>query len=107
MGEFKKCMSARLGTLTEDGTSFELTAPVRGQIERRLEQLKETLLQPTLDRVSNAYLVKEISWAANEAAALAWLTVCPLLVFPMLLEEKVRAALVKAERQTKMRPAMA
>ena len=43
--------------------------------------------------------MKELYCAANEAAALAWLTVCPLLFFPSLLEEKVRTTLRRWERQ--------
>jgi hypothetical protein len=92
---------------TETGSERErefLTAPVRGPVEARLEQLKEELLKPTLERFTDSRVVKEIAWAANEAAALAWLTFCPLLVFPALLEEKVRAALQRWERQTQMYP---
>jgi len=37
--------------------------------------------------------------AANEAAALAWVTFYPLLLFPALFEEKFRHALRHAERQ--------
>src|SRR5436190_23501329 len=82
-----------------------LRAPVRGPVEARLEQLKEELLKPTLERFTDSRVVKEIAWAANEAAGLAWLTFCPLLVFPGLLEEKVRAALQRWERQAQMYPA--
>jgi hypothetical protein len=81
-----------------------LTAPMRGPVEARLEQLKEQLLRPTLEKVADSRVVKDICWAANEAAALAWLTVCPLLVFPDLLEEKVRAALQRWERQAHLYP---
>ena len=41
--------------------------------------------------------------AANEAAALAWETVIPLLVFPVLFEEKIEAALRHAARQACIR----
>jgi len=80
-----------------------LSAPVRGDVEAQLENLKEQLLQPILEKVSNGGLVKEILWAANEAAALAWCTVCPILMLPVLLDEKVRAALAKWERQQRVR----
>ena len=76
-----------------------LSAPMRGAVERQLEQLKEKLLSPVLEKIGNVALLKEISWAANEAAALAWLTVCPILLLPVLLEEKVRTTLRKWERQ--------
>jgi hypothetical protein len=77
---------------------------MRGPVEERLEQLKEQLLRPTLEKVADSRVVKDICWAANEAAALAWLTVCPLLVFPDLLEEKVRATLQRWERQSHLYP---
>jgi hypothetical protein len=38
--------------------------------------------------------------AANDAAALAWTTTVPALVFPVLFEEKVAAAISKDKRQT-------
>jgi hypothetical protein len=40
--------------------------------------------------------------AANDAAALAWATLYPLLVFPVLFEEQTRAALRQAERQARI-----
>ncbi len=40
--------------------------------------------------------------AANEAAALAWVTFYPLLLFPALFEEKIRHALRHAERQARI-----
>jgi hypothetical protein len=40
--------------------------------------------------------------AANDAAALAWATLYPLLVFPVLFEEKIAAALRQAERQARI-----
>jgi hypothetical protein len=76
-----------------------IKAPVRGLVEERLEQLKTQLLKPVLDSVNGTPMVKELYHAANEAAALAWLTVYPLLFFPALLEEKVRTTLKRWERQ--------
>jgi len=75
----------------------------RGPLEAQLEQLKERLLEPILNSVENAELAQELRWVANEAAALAWFTVCPILVFPTLLEEKVCSAMDDADtpqRQT-------
>jgi hypothetical protein len=40
--------------------------------------------------------------AANEAAAIAWNTLFPLLVFPALFEEKAEAALHQARRQARI-----
>lgn len=76
-----------------------LTIAPRGEVETRLNQLKAQLLKPFLERAAGTALVKELHCAANEAAALAWFTVCPLLFFPVLLEEKVQATLKHWERQ--------
>src|SRR5437773_584399 len=75
----------------------------RGALEAQLEQLKDRLLEPILNSVENAALVQELRWVANEAAALAWFTVCPILVLPTLLEERVRSALDWWERQENIR----
>lgn len=80
-----------------------LQAPLRGPMEGQLERLKQNLLRPVLDRTSNTKLVKEFSWAANEAAALAWVTVCPMLVLPTLLDEKIRGAVERWEKQQQLR----
>jgi hypothetical protein len=79
-----------------------LAAPRRGALEEQLERLKEQLLAPVLASVENRSLAKELRWVANEAAALAWFTVCPILVLPALLEEKVRFALDHWERQQRL-----
>ena len=77
-------------------TRFEvcpiISAPFRGPVEWRLDQLKSTLLQPVLNGMRNAELQSKLCWAAQEAASLAWMTPIPLLVFPALFEEKVGAA---------------
>src|SRR2546421_617838 len=79
-----------------------LSSPVRGQIEAELEKLKERLLKPFLETINHTSLTREIFWAANEAAALAWFTVCPILILPSLLEEKVRAAIGRWHKQTRL-----
>ena len=81
------------------------TAPARGAIETQLDELKARLLQPALDGLTNSALVRQVAWAANEAASLAWCTVCPVLVLPALLEEKVRGALRHWERQQQIQSA--
>lgn len=74
-------------------------APRRGELNARLEQLKERLLAPLLASAAHPGLAGEIRWAAHEAAALAWLTPCPVLVLPALLDEKVHKAAHRWERQ--------
>src|SRR5512142_372802 len=79
------------------------TVPCRGPMEAQLEELKERLLQPIVQSVADSTLVKEITWAAHEAAALAWYTACPILILPVLLEEKVLDALKKRRKQEQVR----
>jgi hypothetical protein len=77
--------------------------PCRGPIEVQLEALKERLVAPVLEAVTDTALVREIKWAATEAAALAWYSASPILFLPGLLEEKVRAAFQKWEKQKQVR----
>lgn len=79
-----------------------LAGPCRGAMEQQLDGLKEQLLAPLLASVENATLIRDLRRVANEAAALAWFTVCPVLVLPALLEEKVHAALQRWERQQRI-----
>jgi len=87
-------------------TRFELRpappAPFRALQETEFEQLKERLLRRQLAGATAPELNPPLRRAANEAAALAWATLYPLLVFPVLFEEKARAALRQAERQARI-----
>jgi hypothetical protein len=80
-----------------------VSTPARGSAETGLEQLKQRLLMPILAATEDFRLAEEIRWAALEAAALAWITPFPFLVFPCLLEEKVKAAKVRWQRQREIR----
>jgi hypothetical protein len=88
-------------------TGFEVTpsppAPFRARQEAELERLKAQLLAERLEGRSAPQLDSQLWRAANEAAALAWVTRYPLLVFPALFEEKAEAALLRAERQEQIR----
>lgn len=83
-------------------TRFEptLSATARGRNERlmALEQLKNKLMRERLEDTwgDRQHAVRS---AANEAAALAWVTPYPALVFPLLFEEQVNSALAVADRQ--------
>lgn len=83
--------------------TFAPTAPFRGVTENNLERLKEQLLTEELRRTPTVELVPHLRRAAEEAAALVWLTPYPLLLLPALLEEKTLAARLKAERQARIR----
>jgi hypothetical protein len=86
-------------------TRFELRpnppAPFRAVLENEFEQLKTRLLAEQLAR-AGPELNAPLRRAANEAAALAWATVIPLLAFPALFEEKAAAAALQAGRQARI-----
>ena len=88
-------------------TRFEVNpAPpthFRATQESGLDQLKHRLLQEFLYERTGPKFNAYVRRAANEAAALAWVTPYPLLVFPELFEEKAVAALHQAERQANVR----
>ena len=88
-------------------TRFEVKpvppAPFRAIQETELERLKNRLLVRLLNDLDEPALNALARRAANEAAALAWVTNYPLLTFPALFEEKVENALRYAERQTSVR----
>lgn len=104
-------MSARssrpLPTKFRRETRFEVcpivAAPFRGKIETQLEVLKHQLLQPELRGTRNSELRSKLTWAAQEAASLAWMTPVPLLVFPELFAEKIKAARQYWLKQQKIR----
>src|SRR4051794_3481930 len=77
-------------------TRFEVTpvpaAPFRGTQETELERLKARLLLELLEQSVDVELSAPLRRAANDAAAVAWTTPFPLLLFPALLEEKAREA---------------
>jgi hypothetical protein len=64
-----------------------------GDVEAQVIALKNRLLKPVLKTVADSRLVTEITFRANEAAALAWYTGYPILLFPALLEEKLSSLL--------------
>ena len=84
-------------------TRFEVTpvpaAPFRGTQETELERLKGRLLLELLKQSNDAELSAPLRRAANDAASVAWTTPFPLLVFPVLLEEKAREAWQRHENQ--------
>ena len=93
-------------TRFEPETRFELrtsTAPFRAAQETELERLKHRLLHQRLVQVFEPDLNARLRRAANEAAALAWMTTIPLLVFPTLFEELARSAAVQAGQQAYVR----
>jgi hypothetical protein len=88
-------------------TGFEVKpappGPFRAQQEAELERLKTRLLSEWLETRWDPQSDDPLRRAANEAAALAWVTRYPLLVFPAVFEEKAEAALLQAWRQEQVR----
>jgi hypothetical protein len=77
--------------------------PFRGVAETELDRLKNRLLARELERTTSLEQIVGLRRAANDAAALVWLTPYPLLLLPALFEEKARAARIKAGRQARIR----
>jgi hypothetical protein len=97
----------RVVTRFDPEARFEVSprpaSPFRAIQETELERLKNRLLQERLARFQETELNVRLRRAANDAAALAWVTTFPLLVFPILFEEKAHAALLQAGQQADVR----
>ena len=103
MNENYKRVPAKFGPETGFEVKPSPPAPFRARQEAELERLKAQLLAERLEGREETRLLSHLRRAANDAAALAWVTRYPLLVFPALFEEKVDAALLRAERQEQIR----
>src|SRR5882724_3446071 len=69
---------------------FRATRP-SDRTHSQLHQLKRRLLRAALEETPETGLFKRLGGAANQAAELAWATAYPLLVFPHLFDEMVKA----------------
>ena len=96
----------RVPTKFGPDTRFELKpappAPFQADRDTVFELLKRQVL---LERLADSApeFNSHLRWAANDAAALAWGTAYPLLVFPALFEEKAKDALARARKQEDVR----
>ncbi len=77
-------------------------APFRATLENDFERLKTRLLARQFAEIERPELNAVVRRAANEAAALAWVSFHPLLIFPALFAEKSENALRQAERQARI-----
>src|SRR5262245_11114536 len=98
-----KSLRARFGPDTRFEVRPAPAVPFRALEESALELLKDRLLRYRLNESGLAEVNARLRRAANEAAALAWTTTFPLLVFPALFEEKASVALQQAQRQAGVR----
>jgi hypothetical protein len=96
----------RVPTEFEEETQFELrpalSAAQRAAQQTEFERLKSRLLARELAEAATPELGPPLQRAAIEAAALAWETLVPLLVFPTLFEEKAAAAMRQSNRQARI-----
>jgi len=99
----RQLVGARFGPATRFEVRPVPAAPFRALQETELEQLKGRLLRERLARANALGATVPLRRAANDAAALAWVTGYPLLMFPVLFDEKARAALLQALRQDQVR----
>ncbi|HUZ07891.1 MAG TPA: hypothetical protein VMV89_10445 [Candidatus Paceibacterota bacterium] len=101
MNQYKTQVPASFAPETRFEVRANPPAPFRAVQENEFERLKNKLLaEQLLDAAPE--LNVPLRRAANDAAALAWATAFPLLVFPALFEEKIAAAILRAERQARI-----
>jgi hypothetical protein len=98
----KTKVTARFAPETRFTLPTATNAPFRTNLETEFERLKNRLLAETLDEAEQPELNAPLRRAANDAAALAWVTRYPLLVFPALFEEKTVAAVQQIARQARI-----
>ena len=102
-----RCARTQFKTRFGPETRFEIgpiaPVPFRGALENELDALKARLLREELARAQEPALNPLLRRAANDAASLAWFTPFPLLVFPVLLQEKAEAARRQEARQRQIR----
>lgn len=72
-------------------------------MEHEIDALKDRLIQNLLRQSTDPRFHPAIKQAVKDAATLAWLTPVPLLVMPVLAEEKVREGTAQVERQYQIR----
>ena len=96
-------ISSRFGARARFAVLPKPAASFRGAQEAELEQLKARLLQEAIGQTVDPELNAPLRRAANEAAALAWATCYPLLIFPTLFDEKAQSAARQAARQAEIR----
>src|ERR1035438_5233796 len=102
MNTYKNRVATRFAPETRFALRPAPAAPFRASLESEFERLKNSLLADHLAAVERPELTVALRRAANEAAALAWVTFYPLLVFPVLFEEKTAVALRQAQRQARI-----
>ena len=102
----KQQVPTRFGRETRFDLTLSFPCLSIEQTQSAFQQLKARLLQPVLEKAAQAPVVRrQLKLAANEAAAVAWTTPFPLLVLPLLLEEKAAEVEEHAARQEQVHQA--
>jgi hypothetical protein len=103
MSNARKAVPTVFGPDTRFNLNPAPPLPFRVRQEDELERLKGRLVSERLETIWEPESNSQVRRAANEAAALAWATPFPLLVFPVLFDEKATAMLAQTERQEQVR----
>jgi hypothetical protein len=103
MNKYQKRVPAEFAPEVKFEVAAGPPSPLRARQDAELERLKNQLLQERRGEAWDSRLRNALQRAANDAAALAWVTPYPLLVFPVLFHEKAEAAVHQAQRQTQLR----
>ena len=99
MNKSMKKIGARFAPETRFEVTPAATVPFRTFLETEFERLQNHLLKDLLNRTTDSDLNLLYRHAVTEAAAIAAATGYPLLVLPLLLEEKAETARLYLERQ--------
>jgi len=103
MKDARRRRSPRVTSETNYGWAAEDESPTyKTAAQTAIERLKQQLLLNKLEGENDPDLNPLFRRAANEAAALAWATPFPLLLFPELFEEKARQARRQALTQARI-----
>ena len=82
--------SSPAGVEPKPFSTFKTTRP-SDRTHSQLHRLKRKLLRAALEETPETVSFKRLCGAANQAVKLAWATSYPLLVFPRLFDEMVKA----------------
>ncbi len=88
---FRSCLESSPVRVEARPSSNLGAARLSDRAHSQLHQLKRKLLRAALEETTESGSFKRLCGAANQAADLAWVTAYPLLVFPCLFDEMVKA----------------
>jgi hypothetical protein len=99
MNNTKNRVRTRFARETRFPVTPVVAEPFTAARENELERLKERLLRQALEETNNTQLLAPLQRAANDATALAWTAGYPLLLLPVLFQEKAIAARLHTAKQ--------